>query len=143
MKAIFAARDIDGHGTGAGRLRREPRILMRVKKGSYFGTEIDGKWWKRYRAATFFARGNGEFSMDTDGIHFLRTLTSQPLSISWTETTEARLGKSHAGRWAMGRPILKVGFVRDGQSLTAGFSLSSDWEAMQRLADDLQRKMAR
>lgn len=113
-----------------------------MKKGSYFGTEIDSRWWKRYRAATFFARGNGEFSMDADGIHFLRTLTAQPLSIHWTEATDATLGKGHAGRWAMGRPVLKVRFEREGQSLTAGFFLSSDWEEMQRLADDLRRRIS-
>jgi hypothetical protein len=113
-----------------------------MKKGNYFGTEIDGKWWKRYRATTFFARGNGGFSMDADGIHFLRTLTTQPLSIRWAEATDVNLGKSHAGRWAMGRPVLKIGFERDGQSLTAGFYLSSDWEEMQRFAADLRRTMA-
>ena len=43
-----------------------------MKKGNYFGTEIDGKWWKRYRAKGFFARGNGEFTMDEEGIRFLR-----------------------------------------------------------------------
>ena len=102
---------------------------------------IDGTWWKRYRSATFFARGNGAFSMDDTGIHFLRTLTKQPLSIRWEETRTASLGKSHAGRWAMGRPVLKIGFVRDGHTLTAGFLLSSDWGEMQQLTDDLQRRI--
>jgi hypothetical protein len=30
-------------------------------KAQYVGTEVDGRWWKRYRAAGFFARGNGSF----------------------------------------------------------------------------------
>jgi hypothetical protein len=55
--------------------------------------------------------------------------------------TDVQLGRSHAGRWAMGRPVLKVGFEREGLSLTAGFYLSSDWDEMQRLVDDLRRKM--
>ena len=112
-----------------------------MKKGNYFGTEIDGTWWRRYRAPTFFARGNGEFSMDEAGIHFRKTLTSEPLTIAWDEARSATLGKSHAGRWALGRPVLKIGFERGGQSLCAGFFLSSDWAEMGQLADDLQHNM--
>ncbi|MCP3975165.1 MAG: hypothetical protein GY720_11815 [bacterium] len=114
-----------------------------MKKGSYFGTEIDSKWWKRYRGAGFFARGNGEFSMDEEGIHFLRLLTKVPLTIGWNETRSASLGKSHAGRWMLGRPILKVGFHRDGIDLVAGFYLAKDWAPMKQLEAELQTKIAR
>mgnify|MGYP001567496802 CR=1 FL=1 len=38
-----------------------------MKKGNYLGTEIDEKWWKRYRSPGFFARGSGEFWM---GVRF-------------------------------------------------------------------------
>ena len=55
------------------------------KKGNYLGTEVDGRWWRRYRAPTFFARGNGELWLDEDGLHFLRRMTKTPLSISWSE----------------------------------------------------------
>ena len=111
-----------------------------MKKGNYFGTEIDGKWWRRYRGPAFFARGNGEFSMDEEGIHFLKKLTSSPLTIRWDEATGATLGKGHAGRWAMGRPVLKIAFQRDGEDLEAGFFLSSDWTEMERLAADISLK---
>ena len=114
-----------------------------MKKGNYFGTEIDGKWWKRYRAPGFFARGNGEFSMDKAGIHFARLLIKEPLRIAWSEARTAALGKGHAGRWAMGRPVLKIGFERDGASLVAGFYLSSDWAEMEQLAADLTTRIAR
>ena len=110
--------------------------------GSYFGTEIDGKWWKRYRAKGFFARGNGDFTMDEEGIRFLRMLTKEPLTIPWSEIHSATLGKSHAGRWMLGRPILKVHFRRDGSDLVAGFYLSKEWAPMEQLAADLQAKMA-
>jgi hypothetical protein len=113
-----------------------------VKKGSYFGTVMDGKWWRRYRGGGFFARGNGEFWMNDDGIQFRRLLTKEPLAIKWHEARRATLGKSHAGRWAMGRPILKIGFVREGESLEAGFYLSADWDEMGRLADDLNQRFA-
>lgn len=114
-----------------------------MKKGNYFGTEIDGKWWKRYRAPGFFARGNGEFTMDETGIHFLRLLTKQPLTITWGEAHSATLGKGHAGRWAGGRPVLKIGFTRDGSQLVAGFHLSRDWAEMEQLADNLNAKLSR
>lgn len=113
-----------------------------MKKGNYFGTEVDGKWWRRYRGPGFFARGNGEFSMDETGMHFRKVLTKEPLTIGWNEATKATLGKGHAGRWAMGRPVLKVEFERDGSSLTAGFYLTSDWTEMERLADDLTARIA-
>jgi hypothetical protein len=112
-----------------------------MKKGNYFGTEIDDKWWKRYRAPGFFARGNGDFSMDEDGIHFHRLLTKEPFTIGWREISDATLGKSHAGRWAMGRPVLKIGFSRDGSNLVAGFYLSSSWPEMEQLAADLRTKI--
>jgi hypothetical protein len=112
-----------------------------MKKGNYFGTEVDGRWWKRYRAPGFFARGNGEFSMDETGIHFLRTLTKQPLSIHWSEARSATLGKGHAGRWAMGRPVLKIAFSRESQELVAGFNLSSDRAEMEQLAGDINTKL--
>lgn len=111
------------------------------KKGNYFGTEIDRKWWKRYRKDGLFARGNGKFWMDEEGIRFHRLLTRKPLLIRWEEIVGATLGKWHAGRWAAGRPVLKVDFVRGGRNLCAGFYLSPDWQKMQRLADNLRAKV--
>jgi len=113
------------------------------KKGNYFGTEIDRKWWKRYRKDGLFARGNGRFWLDEEGIRFHKLLTRSPLLIRWEEITGATLGKWHAGRWAAGRPVLKVDFVRGGLNLCAGFYLSSDRQQMQRLADDLTTKARR
>ncbi len=82
------------------------------KKGNYFGTEIDRKWWKRYRRDGLFARGNGSFWLDEAGIRFHKLLTREPFLIPWEEIRGAELGKWHAGRWAMGRPVLKVDFER-------------------------------
>jgi hypothetical protein len=113
------------------------------KKGNYFGTEIDRKWWKRYRRDGLFARGNGSFWLDEDGIRFHKLLTRKPFLIPWAEIRGAELGKWHAGRWAMGRPVLKVDFERGGERLCAGFFLSPDWAGMQRLADDLSAKARR
>lgn len=113
-----------------------------MKQGSYFGTEIAGKWWKRYREQGFFARGNGDFDLDATGISFHKKLTKEPLVVSWDEISSADLGKWHAGRWAMGRPILRVEFVRDHQKLCAGFHISRDWAAMETLASEITQRAA-
>jgi hypothetical protein len=57
--------------------------------------------------------------MDEEGIHFLKLLTKTLLTIGWSEGSGASLGKSHAGRWALGRPILKVAFRSEGEDLEA------------------------
>jgi hypothetical protein len=117
-----------------------------VKKGNYLGTEIDHRWWKRYRAPGFFARGSGEFWMDETGVWFRRLLTGSPLTISWREMTTAKLGTWHAGQWVLGRPVLKIEYEREGQHLSAGFCFSrgkdrGDWHWMEQLVADLNLKI--
>ena len=34
------------------------------KAGHYFGTEIDDKWWKRYKKGKMLARGKGFYWYD-------------------------------------------------------------------------------
>jgi hypothetical protein len=114
-----------------------------VKRDSYYGTEIDGKWWRRYRAPGFLARGNGELWQDAAGVHFRKALTRAPLSISWGEMTAVRLGKWHCGRPGYGRPLLKVDFRRAGLDLTAGFRLSGDPNGAEQLAADLTEQLSR
>lgn len=115
--------------------------MQQRKKGNYFGTEIDRAWYKRFRDDGFFARGNGELWLEQDGLCFLRLLTRKPLRVGWEEMTGVRLGKWHAGRWAAGRPVLKVDFHRHGRELTAGFLLSSSWPEMEAFSVDLGRKI--
>lgn len=114
-----------------------------MKKGHYFGTVIDEKWWRRYRAPGYFARGSGEFDLDAGGIHFKRKLATEPLLIRWDELTSARLGKWHAGQWGSRNPVLKVAFNRDDLSLSAGFALSRDWSEMEKLATDINNRVWR
>ena len=56
-------------------------------------------WWKRYRKGDFFARGIGEFRTDGDSFLFRRHLTKRPLSIPFESVVDAKIGRSHAGRW--------------------------------------------
>lgn len=112
-------------------------------KGNYFGTVRDGKWWRRYYARGFFARGNGELELNDEGIKFTRTLTRNPLTIRWDEAHHAALGQAHAGRSGLGRPILKIDFERAGATgLSAGFFLSADWDEMERFVGFLNRRIA-
>lgn len=111
------------------------------RRGNYFGTEVDHRWYKRFWRDGMFARGNGVFWIGEPGLFFLRTLTSRPIRILWTEMTGAGLGTWHAGRWAAGRPILKIEFRRHDLDLCAGFLLSADWGETRSLANDLQRRI--
>mgnify|MGYP001824853121 CR=1 FL=1 len=113
-----------------------------MKQGHYFGTEIGGKWWRRYRESGFFARGSGEFDIDAAGIHFRRKLSKAALLIGWDEIKAARTGKSHAGQWGVRRPVLKVDFARDDLELCAGFTLSRDWDETEKLAADINARGA-
>jgi len=42
-----------------------------IEPGHYPGTEIEGKWWKRYRAPGYFARGSGTFGCQDGELVFL------------------------------------------------------------------------
>ncbi len=72
---------------------------MDKKKGHYIGTEINEKWWSRYRGEGFFARGNGEYWFDEDFFYFRRYLTKEPIKIPFNRIQEIKTGNWHAGRW--------------------------------------------
>jgi len=105
--------------------------------GKYFGTEIDPKWWKRYRKNKMFARGNGTFSYDKQSIFFLRLLTRTPLAIEFEKILEFKIGKWHAGQWGAGKPILKILWKKDNQLLSSGFSLSTESGEIQEVLSEL------
>ena len=77
-------------------------------KGSYLGTEIDGKFWKRYTKDGLFARGTGEFWFDKNYFYFLRYLTKEPVVIPYSEIDKIKIGRWHSGRWIFNHPILKI-----------------------------------
>jgi len=97
---------------------------MERKKGHYLGTEIDEKWWKRYRRDHLFARGTGEYWLEEDRFCFRRYLTKQPICIPFERAVQIKLGKWHAGRWSGGLLVLKILWSKDGQSLSSGFVVS-------------------
>jgi len=97
---------------------------MTKGKGLYLGTEIDEKWWKRYKKDKLFARANGQYWYDDQGFYFHRFLTKEPIFIPWGSVTEIKLGKSHAGRWFMRMFVLKIRWRKDDLKLSSGFLVS-------------------
>ena len=108
------------------------------ESGHYFGTEIDGKWWKRYKKQHMFARGKGFYWHDDEAFYFRRLLTKTPMAIPFAQVTGFVTGKWHAGQWAGGRKVLKIEWENDGQRLSSGFTVAGDPEA---LASALKRRV--
>lgn len=121
---------------GARRLGEAPEGAERV--GSYLGTEMDGKWWKRYRRDGFFARGNGLYWYDAHGFHFRRYLTKRTLTVPFGRVTALETGTRHAGRWCSGMSILKILWENDGRLLSSGFLLSRDRAVTDALASEFR-----
>ncbi|MDW7761628.1 MAG: hypothetical protein SCM96_13470 [Acidobacteriota bacterium] len=69
---------------------------MEKKRGHYLGTEIDGKWWRRYAKDGLLARGIGEFGMD------------ESFMIAFRDVLDVKVGKWHSGKWAGGQPVVKI-----------------------------------
>jgi hypothetical protein len=95
---------------------REP-----ARSALYAGTEVGGKWWKRYRAPGFFARGNGAYWFEDGEIRFHRALTKETTRIPLGLVTDVSIGTWHAGQWHAGKPIVKVAWTKDSEQLSSGF----------------------
>lgn len=113
---------------------------MEKRRGHYLGTEIGGKWWRRYRGEGFFARGNGEWWYDDEYFHFRRYLTKQPISIPRRQIFAIDTGNWHAGRWAGGLVILKIMWKNGDLRLSSGFVVSKEKGDAMKLADDLLKR---
>ena len=114
---------------------------MSRRRGHYFGTEIDGKWWKRYRQDGLFARGTGEFWIDGEGLHFRRYLSKRPLVFRFEDIRDVRTGRWHAGQWGLGRPVIKLFWERKGLSLSSGFLLVKSEKDAELLMGEIRRLM--
>ncbi len=112
---------------------------MFKRRGSYFGTEIDEKWWRRYRKDGLFARGTGEYWFDDRRLCFRRYLTTTPIVIDFDKLVAIKTGRWHAGRWAGGALLIKFVWKKDGLLLSSGFLLSGDSLATETMVGDLVR----
>ena len=113
------------------------------RKGHYLGTEIDEKWWKRYKKDKFFARGNGEYWIDDNALYFRRYLTKHPIVIPFTKFIDVKIGRSHAGRWLLGSRVLKLIWEKDGMKLSSGFIISRNQQETEAVMADLKRRCSR
>lgn len=109
--------------------------------GKYFGTEIDEKWWKRFRKNKMLARGNGTFSYDEYSISFLRLLTNNPIVIEFEQIIAFKTGNWHAGQWGAGKPILKILWKKDNQLLSSGFSIATGSTRLKEVLSELSDKL--
>ena len=96
------------------------------KRGHYLGTEIDGKWWRRYSRDGFLARGNGEFQVDARTLQFRRYFIKTLIVIPLSDVRDVKLGKWHSGRWAGGAPVVKILWTKGDTLLCSGFVFSRD-----------------
>ena len=112
---------------------------MKKAEGYYFGTVIDGKWWKRYGEKGFFARGNGLYWIDGDDFCFQKHLSGDPIRIPLRAVDEVSVGKWHAGKWGGGRPVVKIGWTENGRRLVAGFTPAGGAEECGRIVDEVRR----
>jgi len=87
----------------------------------YVGTELGGRWWKRYRAPGFFARGRGRFWFQDGELRFHRELTKELTRIPLDRIREVSIGTWHAGKWLARRPIVKLAWEDGGERLSSGF----------------------
>lgn len=112
---------------------------MLKRKGHYFGTEIDEKWWRRYTKNRLFARGTGEYWYDGDSFYFRRYLTRTPIVLHFQDITDLKTGHWHAGRWGGRHPIFKFIWQRDGLRLGSGFLLSKHDDVTEQLLNEFQK----
>ena len=114
---------------------------MNKRVGAYLGTEIDETWWKRYRKDGFFAQGNGEYWFEDDGLYFRRYLTRKPIILPYNCIQEIYLGKWHAGQWRMGKPILKIVWIKEDLRLSSGFLVSKSLQETLNLKEEVERRL--
>ena len=75
--------------------------MIKKRRGHYLGTEVDGKWWSRYRKDGFFARGLGKYWIENSFLYFLRHLQLLNCKNDATSEFEPRLAGAGASRgWA-------------------------------------------
>jgi hypothetical protein len=113
---------------------------MQKRRGHYLGTEVEGRWWRRYTTPPFFARGSGRYWYDDRAFYFGRYLTQVPLEIALERIQEIEIGRWHAGRWAWGMPIVKLIWVNDGLSLSSGFVLSGSESSTREVIQELEQR---
>lgn len=109
-----------------------------MKKGYYFGTTVDGKWWKRYRKEGFFARGNGEYRLEENCFRFRKDVSDATLDIPYDRIIGIEVGRWHAGRWGGGSPVVRIEWSKEGKILSSGFLLAGNVKEFRNIVERLR-----
>ena len=99
---------------------------QKTTRAHYLGTEIDGKWWRRYSEDGLLARGIGECWVDSTALFFRRYLTTAPIVIPLHDVIDIEVGRWHSDRWAGGAPVTKIVWKKEDKRLSSGFVFSRD-----------------
>lgn len=110
-------------------------------KGKYYGTEINRRWWKRFRQKPFFARGNGVLLVSDESLSFSRKLLAEPIVIPFSKITEITSGTWHAGQWGGKQTIIKIVWNNDNLQLCSGISIEIPNDEVQILLERLQHRL--
>jgi len=119
----------------------EGMFSIEKKHGRYLGTEIDEKWWRRYRRDGLLARGVGDLRLDSSGLSFRRYLTDSPIVISFADMRDVKMGTWHSGKWGGGAPVIKILWEKDGNHLSSGFQFSRDVRETETLVQHLRHHL--
>jgi hypothetical protein len=76
-----------------------------------------------------------------DKSDFRRYLTKEPIFIPFEAILEIKLGKWHSGRWALGRPIVKIVWRKGDVKLSSGFIVSRHKEDASRIKSVLDARI--
>jgi len=112
--------------------------VIEKRRGHYLGTEIDGRWWRRYRKDGLLARGLGKYWIENSFLYFHRHLTVTPISIALDEVSEIKIGKWHSGSWAGGKPVVKIAWEKDNRKLCSGFVLYPNKQETELLVEKIR-----
>ena len=113
---------------------------MEPRRGSYLGTERDGRWWKRALGEGLFVKGLGSSLIDEHGIVFRRIGINRDIVIPYASMRGVRIGNWHGGTWSARRPILKIDWEHVGRAHSSGFLIPDRTEAA-RVRDDLTARI--
>ncbi len=121
-------------------MKKDPH--KKEKIGLYLGTEIEEKWWKRYKKDKFSARGNGNYWNDDQAFYFLKYFTKEPITIPFKNIIEFKTGKWHAGKWCFGYPILKIIWLKEDVKLSSGFLILKNNEKIMDFIATLEQQVS-
>lgn len=116
---------------------------MTEGEGHYLGTEIDGKWYRRFMAPGFFARGKGRWRIADGGLYFKRIMLREELCIPFPAVTGVRRGAWHSGQWLIRKVVVKVDWRHEGQDLCSGFVFGRTPEQAVQMASYIESQAAR